>query len=60
MAKLMKEEGFVGYQFEGERHDAGDKFGFIRANIAYALKDKSVRQKLLDYMGTLVKGEQSS
>ena len=50
MAKLMKEEGFIGYQFSGERHDAGDKFGFIKANIAYALKDESVKKKLLDYM----------
>jgi UTP--glucose-1-phosphate uridylyltransferase len=54
MAKLMKEEGFVGYRFEGERYDAGDKFGFIQANIAYGLKNPEIEPKLYDYMTKLV------
>lgn len=50
MAKLMREEGFLGYQFEGQRYDAGDKFGFLQANIAYALKRPDIAPKLLEYM----------
>ncbi len=54
MAKLMKEEGFIGYRFEGERYDAGDKFGFLQANIAYALKRPDLAPRLIRYMKELV------
>ncbi|RIL08961.1 MAG: UTP--glucose-1-phosphate uridylyltransferase [Proteobacteria bacterium] len=54
MAKLMAEEGFLGYEFEGDRYDAGDKFGFMQANIAYAMKRPDIAPKLLDYMRKLV------
>jgi len=50
MSKLMEEEGFIGYQFEGDRYDAGDKFGFLQANIAYALKRPDIAPRLLRYM----------
>lgn len=50
MAKLMASEGFIGYEFEGERYDAGDKFGFIQANIAYALKRPDIAPRLMEYM----------
>jgi len=50
MAKLMREEGFLGYEFEGQRYDAGDKFGFLQANIAYALKRPDIAPKLREYM----------
>lgn len=55
MAKLMKAEGFIGYEFEGNRYDAGDKFGFIQANIAYSLKRPDIASKLRAYMEQLVK-----
>lgn len=54
MAELMRREGFIGYKFEGQRYDAGDKFGFIQANIAYAMKRPQLASKLADYMRTLV------
>jgi UTP--glucose-1-phosphate uridylyltransferase len=55
MAKLMRDEGFIGYEFEGKRYDAGDKFGFIQANIAYAMKRRDIAPRLLAYMRELVK-----
>jgi UTP--glucose-1-phosphate uridylyltransferase len=55
MAQLMLEEGFIGYQFEGQRYDAGDKFGYLQANIAYALKNPEIAPKLLKYMHSLVR-----
>jgi UTP--glucose-1-phosphate uridylyltransferase len=54
MAKLMKLEGFIGYEFDGKRYDAGDKFGFIQANIAYSLKRQDIAPKLRAYMKQLV------
>ncbi len=55
MAKLMKAEGFIGYEFEGNRYDAGDKFGFIQANIAYSLKRPDIAPRLRAYMQQLVR-----
>jgi len=54
MARLMKSQGFYGYRFEGKRYDAGDKFGFLQANIAYALKNPEICPKLMDYMKSVV------
>lgn len=39
-----------GYEFRGERYDAGDKLGFLQANIAYALKRPELRQKLMQWL----------
>jgi UTP--glucose-1-phosphate uridylyltransferase len=38
LAVLAREEGLLGYRFEGQRYDAGDRFGYLKANIMYALK----------------------
>lgn len=35
---LCKNEGLWAQVIEGERHDAGDRLGYLRANLAYALK----------------------
>ncbi len=54
MAKLMKLQGVMGYAFEGDRYDAGDKFGFVQANIAYGLKRADIAPRLREYMAKLV------
>jgi len=36
-------EGLYGVVVEGTRHDAGDKLGYLRANLAYALKRPALR-----------------
>ncbi len=38
LAVLAREEGLLGYRFEGERYDAGDRLGYLKANFAFALK----------------------
>ena len=35
---LLKHEKMYGYQFEGKRHDTGDKLGFLKATVEFALK----------------------
>jgi UTP--glucose-1-phosphate uridylyltransferase len=54
LARMMKIEGFMGYEFEGQRYDAGDKFGFIQAGIAYGLKRRDIAPKLKAYMKDIV------
>ncbi|MCG8423331.1 MAG: UTP--glucose-1-phosphate uridylyltransferase [Proteobacteria bacterium] len=39
--------GLLGVVLDGLRHDAGHKLGYLRANIAYALKRSEMRQPIL-------------
>ncbi len=50
MSRMMKVEGFIGYEFTGQRFDAGDKLGFLQAGIAYGLKRRDIAPKLRTYM----------
>lgn len=38
MARLMNDQRFTAYEYEGVTHDCGDKIGLLRANVALALK----------------------
>jgi UTP--glucose-1-phosphate uridylyltransferase len=38
MARLMAEDAFYAYAYEGDTYDCGDKIGLLRANVALALK----------------------
>ena len=40
------------YEFEGIRYDCGDKLGFIKANIEYALKSGIFGDELKEYLKT--------
>lgn len=50
MDRMMKVEGFCGYEFTGDRYDAGDKLGFLQANIAYGLKRRDIAPRLKAYL----------
>ena len=41
------------YRFEGEHYDAGSKLGFLKATIAFALKDARLADGLREYLQTL-------
>jgi UTP--glucose-1-phosphate uridylyltransferase len=48
LAELAKSsDGLYGVVVEGIRHDAGDKLGYLRANLAYALKRPELRDAVL-------------
>jgi len=40
--------GMYGVVVDGTRHDAGDKLGYLRANLAYALKRPGLREGVLE------------
>jgi UTP--glucose-1-phosphate uridylyltransferase len=52
---LAKKRKMYAYQFEGERFDAGDKFGYLQANLHFALKRPELRDRTLNLMRTLIK-----
>jgi UTP--glucose-1-phosphate uridylyltransferase len=47
----------VGYEFEGERHDVGDKFGFVRATLEFALAREDLRPQVVEYLKGVLEGE---
>ena len=54
LAELAARGQLVGVRFHGTRHDAGDRLGYLTANIAYALKRPELRDGLLAYLKTVV------
>jgi UTP--glucose-1-phosphate uridylyltransferase len=50
---LLKKEKVYGYCFEGKRHDTGDKAGFLKATVEFALKRPDLGADLRDWLKTL-------
>jgi UTP--glucose-1-phosphate uridylyltransferase len=48
----------VGYEFEGERHDVGDKFGFVKATLDFALERDDLREQVLKYLSSVINTEE--
>ena len=53
LSRLVQERKIFGCEFTGDRYDIGDKFGFVRATVAYALKRKDLRDKVTEYLRSL-------
>ncbi len=53
LRKLLKKEKIYGYTFEGKRHDAGDKLGFLKATVEFALKRDDLGKDFREYLKTL-------
>ena len=53
MKALLKKENMYAYVFEGKRHDAGDKLGFLKATVEFALKRDDLGGPLLEYLKEL-------
>lgn len=47
---LMQEEEIYAYDFEGKRYDIGDKFGYVKATIDFALNREDLKDKVLEYI----------
>jgi UTP--glucose-1-phosphate uridylyltransferase len=50
---LSKKHRIYAYEFEGERYDAGDKLGFLKANVSFALKRPDIRQGFKNFLKEL-------
>ncbi len=50
---LLKEEKVFGYNFEGKRFDAGDKFGMLQATVEFALKRPDLGPQFREYLKRL-------
>lgn len=53
--RLAQIEDVYAYRFEGIRYDIGDKFGFLEANVEFALRDEEIRHRFIKYLDRVVK-----
>jgi UTP--glucose-1-phosphate uridylyltransferase len=47
---LLKKEKLYAYIYEGRRHDTGDKLGFLKATVEFALKREDLGEEFRKYL----------
>jgi UTP--glucose-1-phosphate uridylyltransferase len=50
---LLKQRPIFGYKFRGTRYDAGNKLGFLKATVEFALKRKDLGEPFRKYLLSL-------
>ncbi|MEE6451090.1 UTP--glucose-1-phosphate uridylyltransferase GalU [Gottfriedia acidiceleris] len=55
--KLNRIQRVFAYDFEGTRYDVGEKLGFIKTNIEFALKNEEIREDLIHYLKKILSVE---
>jgi len=53
MKLLLKREKMYAYVYEGKRHDTGDKLGFLKASVEFALKRQDLGKEFREYLKSL-------
>lgn len=51
---LNKKKEVLAYEFEGKRYDLGDKLGFVKATIDFALQREDIQHDVLAYIESLI------
>jgi UTP--glucose-1-phosphate uridylyltransferase len=52
--KLNETQRVYAYDFEGKRYDVGEKIGFVKTTLDFALEHEELRDSILEYMETLL------
>ncbi|MEE8574925.1 MAG: UTP--glucose-1-phosphate uridylyltransferase GalU [Thermodesulfobacteriota bacterium] len=47
---LLSEQDVYAFEFEGDRYDAGDKVGYLKANVSLALKRPDIKKELKKFL----------
>jgi UTP--glucose-1-phosphate uridylyltransferase len=55
--ELNKQQAVLAYHFEGSRYDIGDKIGFVKATIDFAINREDIREDVLAYLLEVMKKE---
>ena len=53
LRRMLSKEKIIAYKFEGKRHDAGDKLGFLQATVEFALRNKELGDPFRAYLKSL-------
>ncbi len=55
IAKLLKDESVLGYEFGGKRFDCGSKSGYLKATVEFALQHPDLKKEFEAYLHDLIK-----
>jgi len=50
---LLAQQPVYAYMFEGKRYDAGDKLGFLKATVEFALKSQELGNEFREYLRSI-------
>jgi UTP--glucose-1-phosphate uridylyltransferase len=50
---MLRNRPIYGFKFEGKRYDAGDKLGFLKATVEFALQRHDLGESFREYLKTL-------
>jgi UTP--glucose-1-phosphate uridylyltransferase len=53
MRLLLKKQKMYAYVYQGKRHDTGDKLGFLKATVEFALKREDLGEPFRQYLKSL-------
>ncbi|MBN1820564.1 MAG: UTP--glucose-1-phosphate uridylyltransferase GalU [Prolixibacteraceae bacterium] len=54
MKEMVKEHPMYGLKFTGKRYDIGNKLGFLKTNLIYALKDPEINESVKEWLKDFV------
>lgn len=50
LSKLAEKRKMIAYDFIGKRYDVGNKLGFVKATVDFALNDEKIKDELLKFL----------
>jgi UTP--glucose-1-phosphate uridylyltransferase len=53
LRRLLSRQKILAYRFQGKRHDAGDKLGFLQATVEFALRNEELGPAFRSYLKSL-------
>jgi UTP--glucose-1-phosphate uridylyltransferase len=54
LRRVMAKQRVLAYKFHGKRHDAGDKMGFLKATVEFALDNPELGPAFRSYLKSLI------
>ena len=55
MRKLLQSRPIYAYEVDGVRHDTGNKLGFLKATVYFAMKRPELAAPFVEYLKQVVK-----
>ncbi|MDV2888247.1 UTP--glucose-1-phosphate uridylyltransferase, partial [Alkalihalophilus pseudofirmus] len=55
MQELNQIQRVFAYDFEGKRFDVGEKIGFVKTTIDFALQNEELRDEVMEYLKGIVR-----
>jgi UTP--glucose-1-phosphate uridylyltransferase len=53
LVKLANNGGMYAYEFEGRRYDAGDKLGYLKAVVDFAMQHQTLGKSFREYISSV-------